>query len=86
MGMDEISDRSVATLKALEKIGAINLDVLLSRANEVQGALKEAGVELEPGDICYQFTMHIGPHFGDVVSVAAEVQRLGFAIERVQQR
>ena len=86
MGMDEISDRSVATLKALEQVGAINLDVLLSRASEVQSALKEAGVELEPGDICYKFTMHIGPHFGDVVSVAAEVQRLGFAIERVQQR
>ena len=26
------------------------------------------------------------PHHGDVVGVAAEVQRLGFAIERVQQR
>ena len=26
------------------------------------------------------------PHLGDVVGVAAEVQRLGFAIERVQQR
>lgn len=25
-------------------------------------------------------------HLGDVVGVAAEVQRLGFAIERVQQR
>ncbi|MCW2847880.1 MAG: hypothetical protein JWR90_1854 [Marmoricola sp.] len=84
--MTEISDRSVATLKALEKVGAINLDVLLSQAQEVQGALKEAGVELEPGDICYKFTMHIGPHFGDVVQVAAEVQQLGFAIERVQQR
>jgi len=84
--MSEISDRSVATLKALEKVGAINLEVLLSRASEVQTALKDAGVELEPGDICYKFTMHIGPHFGDVVGVAAEVQRLGFAIERVQQR
>jgi hypothetical protein len=84
--MSDISDRSVATLKALEKVGAINLDVLLSRASEVQEALKEAGVDLEPGDICYKFTMHIGPHFGDVVGVAAEVQRLGFAIERVQQR
>jgi hypothetical protein len=84
--MTEISDRSVATLKALEKVGAINLDVLLSQAKEVQGALKEVGVDLEPGNICYKFTMHIGPHFGDVVSVAAEVQELGFAIERVQQR
>ncbi len=86
MDMDDISDRSIATLKALEKVGAIDLDVLLSKATEVQGALKEAGIELEPGDICYKFTVHIGPHFGDVVSVAAEVQRLGFAIERVQQR
>ena len=84
--MTEISDRSVATLKALEKVGAINLDVLLSHAKEVQGALEEVGVDLEPGNICYKFTMHIGPHFGDVVSVAAEVQELGFAIERVQQR
>jgi ABC-type tungstate transport system permease subunit len=84
--MSDISDRSVATLKALEKVGAINLDVLLTRADEVQSALQDAGVELEPGDICYKFTMHIGPHFGDVVGVAAEVQRLGFAIERVQQR
>jgi hypothetical protein len=84
--MTEISDRSVATLKALEKVGAINLDVLLSQAKEVQGALQEVGVDLEPGNICYKFTMHIGPHFGDVVSVAAEVQELGFVIERVQQR
>jgi hypothetical protein len=67
MGMDEISDRSIATLKALEKVGSIDLDVLLSRADEVRSV-----------------TTH--PHFGDVVSVAAEVQRLGFATERVQQR
>lgn len=84
--MSDISDRSVATLQALEKVGAINLDVLLSKAGEVQDALEAAGVEIEPGEICYRFTMHIGPHFGDVVGVAAEVQRLGFAIERVQQR
>jgi hypothetical protein len=86
MDMSAYSERSVETLKALDKIGAINLDVLVSRAAEVQGVLKEVGVELEPGEICYRFTMHIGPHFGDVVSVAAEVERLGFAIERVQQR
>lgn len=84
--MSEYSERSVETLKALDKIGAINLDVLISRAAEVQAVLQEVGVELEPGEICYRFTMHIGPHFGDVVSVAAEVEQLGFAIERVQQR
>ena len=85
MDMDDISDRSIATLKALEEVGAINLEVLLSKAAEVQGALRTAGIELEPGDICYKFTMHIGPHFGDVVGVAAEVQRLGFAIERAKK-
>jgi len=84
--MSQHSERSVETLRALDKVGAINLDVLISKAAEVQSALKEAGVDLEPGEICYRFTMHIGPHFGDVVSVAAEVERLGFAIERVQQR
>ena len=84
--MSHYGDRSVETLRALEKVGAINLDVLISKAAEVQSALKQAGVDLEPGEICYRFTMHIGPHFGDVVSVAAEVERLGFAIERVQQR
>jgi hypothetical protein len=84
--MSQHSERSVETLRALDKVGAINLDVLISKAAEVQAVLKEVGVELEPGEICYRFTMHIGPHFGDVVSVAAEVERLGFAIERVQQR
>ena len=84
--MSQHSERSVETLRALDKVGAINLDVLISKAAEVQAVLKEVGVELEPGEICYRFTMHIGPHFGDVVSIAAEVERLGFAIERVQQR
>ncbi|MGH8961435.1 MAG: hypothetical protein ACRDWT_09535 [Jatrophihabitantaceae bacterium] len=84
--MSVTSERSVETLKALEKVGAINLDVLISRAEEVRGALKDVGVILEPGEICYRFTMHIGPQLGDIVSVAAEVEQLGFAIERVQQR
>jgi hypothetical protein len=65
--MDVISDRSVATARALETVGAIDLDVLLRRAHEVRSITTHA-------------------HLGDVVSVAAEVQRLGFAIERVQQR
>jgi hypothetical protein len=84
--MSASTDRSVEALKALDKLGAINLDVLIGRAAEVQSVLDEAGVELEPGNICYRFTMHIGPHFGDVINVAAEVERLGFAIERVQER
>ena len=85
MGMNEIRHRSVATVQALEAVGAIDHDVLLSRAAEVQGALQKLG-ELEHGDLNYRLTMHTGPHAGDIVVVAAEVQRLGFAIERVQQR
>ncbi len=64
--MSAMSHRSVATLKAQELVGSIDLDALVRRASE--------------------FRIDAHPHFGDVVGVAAEVQRLGFAIERVQQR
>lgn len=33
-----------------------------------------------------EFTLDVHPHFGDVAGVAAQVQALGFGIERVQQR
>ena len=82
--MSEISRQSVAALQALEKVGAINLDVLVGRAEEVRGALTDVGIDLEPGNICYKFTVHIGPHFGDIVDVAAEVRELGFEMQRVR--
>jgi hypothetical protein len=82
--MSEISKQSVAALQALEKVGAINLDVLVGQAEEVRGALASAGIDLEPGNICYKFTVHIGPHFGDIVDVAAEVRELGFEMQRVR--
>ena len=82
--MSEISKQSVAALQALEKVGAINLDVLVGRAEEVRGALTAVGIDLEPGNICYKFTVHIGPHFGDIVDVAAEVRELGFEMQRVR--
>ncbi len=82
--MSEISKQSVAALQALEKVGAINLDVLVGRAEEVRGALTSVGIDLEPGNICYKFTVHIGPHFGDIVDVAAEVRELGFEMQRVR--
>jgi len=28
--------------------------------------------------------VHIGPHFGDIVDVAAEVRELGFEMQRVR--
>ncbi len=82
--MSELSKQSVAALQALEKVGAINLDVLVGRAEEVRGALTDVGIDLEPGNICYKFTVHIGPHFGDIVDVAAEVRELGFEMQRVR--
>ena len=82
--MSEISKQSVAALQALEKVGAINLDVLVGRAEEVRGALTDVGIDLEPGNICYKFTVHIGPHLGDIVDVAAEVRELGFEMQRVR--
>jgi len=82
--MSEISKQSVAALQALEKVGAINLDVLVGRAEEGRGALTDVGIDLEPGNICYKFTVHIGPHFGDIVDVAAEVRELGFEMQRVR--
>jgi hypothetical protein len=75
-------DRSVTVLQALDKIGAINLEVLLSRADEVRTSLAEAGLELEPGDICYKFTMHVGPRVFDIVQVAQEFEQLGFKLTR----
>lgn len=80
--MHSDANRSVEVLRALDKVGAINLDVLLGRAEEVQSVLAERGITLEPGDICYKFTMHIGPRLVDLVSVAAEVERLGFSLQR----
>ncbi len=80
------TDRSVEVLHALNKIGAINLDVLLGQAQEVHSALADQGVRLEPGDICYKFTMHIGPRLVDIVQVAAEVERLGFSLSRVREQ
>ena len=82
--MSTESERSIEVLQALNKIGAINLDVLLGRADEVQSVLQDSGLRLEPGDICYKFTMHIGPRLVDLVQVAAEVERLGFQVSRAK--
>ena len=76
-------DDAVGTLKALDEIGAINLDVLIKNASAVQKTLAERGFDLEPGDICYKFTMHLGPRFYDLVSVAAEVEQLGYRFDRI---
>ena len=82
MQTSEACGRTTAAVTALEKVGAINHDLLLSRAAEVRAALRRTGDELGSGDIDRRSTIR----FGDLVGVAAEVQSLGFVLQRVQQR
>ena len=69
-------------LRRLDQIGAISLDVLTSKASQIQGA---AGLALDDGDnICYPFYIRLGPRRDiDLVSVAGQLQQLGFELKRV---
>ena len=68
-------------LKKLDAIGAINLEVLVSKSSEIRSIAGLAG--LEPGEICYLFNLHIGPRRDfDLVTVANEVRQLGFELRR----
>jgi hypothetical protein len=75
------ADRAAAVLSRLHELGAINLDVLLERADEVRAAVGD----FDDGEYgyCYPFYIHVGPpHYGDIVSVASQVKQLGFTISR----
>ncbi len=78
-------DRNVhaaEVLRRLDEIGAIKLDVLASKASEIQSI---AGINLDDEDhgICYPFMVHIGPRRDlDLVSVAAQLKQLGFDLKR----
>lgn len=88
MGTDEKHEcnRSVhaaEVLRRLDEIGAIKLSVLVAKSSEIQGI---AGMSLDnDGDnICYPFYIRVGPrHDIDLVSVASQLQHLGFEITRV---
>jgi len=79
-------DRNVhaaEVLRRLDEIGAIKLDVLTSKAAEIQSV---SGVALDDDDhgICYPFYIHLGPrHDIDLVSVAGQLKQLGFELKRV---
>ncbi len=69
-------------LRRLDEIGAIKLDVLASKASEIQGV---AGISLDDEDhgICYPFYIRIGPRRDiDLVSVASQLKQLGFDLKR----
>lgn len=70
-------------LRRLDEIGAIKLDVLASKAAEIQSV---AGVSLDDDDhgICYPFYLRLGPRSDiDLVSVASQLKQLGFELRRV---
>lgn len=75
------ADRAAAALHRLHEVGAINLDVLLERADEVRGVVGEFDWDDDRG-ICYPFVIHIGPHFGDIVEVASQMKELGYTLSR----
>ena len=78
---------AVEVLRKLNDLGAINLDVLISKAAEIRaigGGGGATAAELEPGDICYKHYLKIGPRLDfDIVSVAAELRGLGFEVKRL---
>jgi hypothetical protein len=83
---------AVQLLRRLDDIGAINLDVLLSKSAEIKEVVTAAGggsgaggvAELDEWDrICYPFVIRIGPRLDfDLESVANELKQLGFEVKQ----
>lgn len=84
--------RAVEVLRRLDEIGAIKLDVLISKATEIKTIIGGGGggggglAQIDEWDrICYPFMIRIGPrHDLDLVSVASELRQLGFEVKRLQ--
>jgi hypothetical protein len=79
---------AVEVLRKLNDLGAINLDVLVSKAAEIKaitGGSASASFDDDPEHrICYKHYIKIGPRDEiDLVSVAAELKGLGFEVKRV---
>jgi len=79
---------AVEVLRKLNDLGAINLDVLISKAAEIKaitGGGATASFDDDPEHrICYKHYIKIGPRDEiDLVSVAAELKGLGFEVKRV---
>ena len=81
------SASAVQLLRRLDDIGAIKLDVLLSKSAEIKDIVSAGGggsgvAQIDEWDrICYPFVIRIGPrHEFDLVSVANELRQLGFQV------
>jgi hypothetical protein len=82
--------QAVDVLRRLNDLGAINLETMISKADEIRAVTRGGGgssvaSELEPQDgICYPFYIKLGPRLDvDIVSVASELRALGFEVKRV---
>ena len=81
--------QAVDVLRRLNDLGAINLEVMIAKADEIKavtgGGGSGAATELDPEDrICYPFYIKVGPRLDvDIVSVASELKALGFEVKRL---
>ena len=82
------SSNAVQMLRRLNDIGAIKLDVLLSKSAEIKdivsaGGGSGGGAMLDEWDrICYPFIIRIGPRDEfDLVTVVADLRQLGFEVK-----
>jgi hypothetical protein len=81
---------AVKTLRRLDDIGAIKLDVLLSKSAEIReivsagGGGASAASDLNPEDwICYPFVIRIGTrHEFELGTVVNELRQLGFEVKQ----
>lgn len=80
--------QAIEVLRKLNDLGAINLQVLLSKADQIKaisgGGGSGAALELDDPEtrICYKHYIKIGPRDEiDLVSVAAELKGLGFEVK-----
>lgn len=79
---------AVKALRRLDDIGAIKLDVLLSKSAEIKDIAAGGGggggiASLDEWErICYPFYIRIGPrHDFDLVTVVDDLKQLGFDVQ-----
>ena len=84
------SANAVQILRRLNDIGAIKLDVLLSKSAEIKDIVSAGGgggggglASLDEWDrICYPFVIRLGPRGDiDLVTVVNDLRQLGFEVK-----
>jgi hypothetical protein len=83
------ASNAVQVLRKLNDIGAIRLDVLLSKSAEIKeivaagGGGASAALDDDWWQMCYPYMIHLGPHLEiDLVTVVAELRQLGFEVKQ----